>query len=93
MTLARYPCDFLKVEDLSEADKRMKVATANQIINSLSSQGEVDLQANDFQGALEFLNKIIALKNAGNNRDIPANLDLKIGGLLSFRKSIMEAMQ
>ena len=81
-------------EDISEAENRMKITTANQIIDKLSGQGNYDLQAGDFQGAVDVMTTIIAAKEAGNNNAIPANLrQFNITILRKLKKSLMEAMQ
>ena len=82
------------VEDLSEADKRMKITSGNLVIDKLSGQGNYDLQAGDFQKALEVITTIIAAKEARNNNAIPANLrSLNLQMLRNLKKSLMEAMQ
>ena len=81
-------------EDISEAENRMKITTANQIIDKLSGQGNYDLQAGDFQRALEVITTIIAAKEARNNNAIPSNLrSLNLQMLRNLKKSLMEAMQ
>jgi len=82
------------VEDLNEADKRMKITSGNLVIDKLSGQGNYDLQAGDFQGALEVITTIIAAKEARNNNAIPSNLrSLNLQMLRNLKKSLMEAMQ
>jgi 23S rRNA A2030 N6-methylase RlmJ len=82
------------VEDLSEADKRMKITSGNLVIDKLSGQGNYDLQAGDFQKALEVITTIIAAKEARNNNAIPSNLrSLNLQMLRNLKKSLMEAMQ
>ena len=82
------------VEDLNEADKRMKITSGNLVIDKLSGQGNYDLQAGDFQKALEVITTIIAAKEARNNNAIPSNLrSLNLQMLRNLKKSLMEAMQ